>query len=147
MNQLIKHLINFLITQVVSLIPSEWREEAISKAANLVSNFAKDKLDELLDWLEDLVIESSNKLDDNLLPVFLTLRSIAGVPDFDIEKEENYPGLTEAEPVEFVGDYPSAFKTMKAKLYVIHNENVYRVFPGFAFMGYLGRDTYYGKKR
>lgn len=64
-------LINFVISRVVDAIIS-----------NLNPSQVKHLLDDLIDRLENMVEESSNKFDDNLLPFIKFLRELLDVPDY-----------------------------------------------------------------
>lgn len=64
-------LINFIITRAVEAIMSSMSQEQVKRS-----------LDKLIDHLEELVLESENKFDDNILPFMRFIRETLDVPDY-----------------------------------------------------------------
>ena len=64
-------ILSFVISQVVQ-----------SLLGNLSSQQIKAELDRLIDRFEDLIADSSNTLDDQLMPVIKFVRDAFDVPDF-----------------------------------------------------------------
>jgi hypothetical protein len=116
---MIQVVINFLIAQIIALIPQDWQQNAIDKAADITKGFVKDKIDEFLDWIEDMVIQSENKIDDYVLYLTNAIRQILDIPD--IEPEAKF--LDKLSSVDLTKlsreDYPKPFEKTKTELFVI----------------------------
>lgn len=64
-------ILSFIIAKVVGQLLDSMSPEQIMRY-----------LDELIDKLESMIIESDNKLDDNLLDVLKYLRDVFGITDY-----------------------------------------------------------------
>lgn len=136
--------VKLLINQLISLLPEEWRDTILQKVGGVIVEWTREKIDYLLDLVEEAVTTSENLWDDNLLFICLAIRNLLDIPEYEEAMESSAPL---AGTLERVMVYPTPYIGTRSELYSITNETVARQIEGYIFFGFYRGDTYYIKKK